>query len=194
MGSDAAGVVVRAGSGARRRRVGDEVVVSPVYVDDEEPTGNPLRAGTAYRMLVGVGTVVTCGSSTGYRHEFDNRYLWMRLKRIIGSHGADLHEQAAVHRLLDLGRLGPALTTTYPLHETAEAARLVQRNLHLGKVGVLALAPGRVWGGRGTTPGSRVRVVPHINAYGVRPLSGGRPCASSSPEPPATSAARSPTG
>lgn len=139
------------------------------------------------------GTVVACGSSTGYRHEFDNRYRWMRLKRIIGSHGADLHEQAAVHRLLDLGRLGLALTTTYPLHETAEAARLVQRNLHLGKVGVLALAPGRAWG-RGTTPGSRVRVVPHINAYGVRPLSGGRPCASSSPEPPATSAAHSPTG
>ena len=28
------------------------------------------------------GTVVTCGSSTEYRHEFDNRCLWMRLKRV----------------------------------------------------------------------------------------------------------------
>lgn len=52
VGSDAAGVVVRAGSGARRRRVGGEVVVSPVYVDDEEPAGDPLGAGTAYHMLV----------------------------------------------------------------------------------------------------------------------------------------------
>ena len=35
------------------------------------------------------GTVVTCGSSSGYEHQYDNRYLWMRLKRIIGSHGAN---------------------------------------------------------------------------------------------------------
>src|SRR5690606_35848635 len=27
------------------------------------------------------GAVVTCGSSTGYVHEYDNRYLWMNLKR-----------------------------------------------------------------------------------------------------------------
>ncbi|MEW2398840.1 crotonyl-CoA carboxylase/reductase [Streptomyces sp. NPDC046862] len=87
------------------------------------------------------GTVVTCGSSSGYQHEFDNRYLWMRLKRVIGSHGANLREQAAVGRLLDIGHLRPALTATYPLAETAEAARLVQDNAHLGKVGVLALAP-----------------------------------------------------
>jgi crotonyl-CoA reductase len=87
------------------------------------------------------GAVVTCGSSTGYQHEFDNRYLWMRLKRVIGSHGSNLQEQAAVGRLLDLGHLKPALTETYPLTATAEAARLVQNNDHLGKVGVLSLAP-----------------------------------------------------
>src|SRR5262249_13230402 len=34
------------------------------------------------------GTVVTCGSSTGYDHRYDNRYLWMKLKRIVGSHAA----------------------------------------------------------------------------------------------------------
>ncbi|WP_306319718.1 MULTISPECIES: crotonyl-CoA carboxylase/reductase [unclassified Streptomyces] len=302
VGSDAAGVVVRAGAGVRRWRVGDRVVVSPAYVDDEEPAthadgmlgagqlawgfetnfgglahycvarasqllpkpahltweeaaSNPLCAGTAYRMLVsdrgarmkqgdvvliwgaagglgayaaqlvrggggiavgvvsseekaararefgchvvvnrheigldggvpedpsvpgrrlgkliraavgedphivfehvgratfGVsvyvvrrgGTVVTCGSTSGYQHEFDNRYLWMRLKRVIGSHGANLDEQAATHRLLERGLLRPALTATYPLEETGEAARLVQRGQHTGKVGVLALAPG----------------------------------------------------
>ncbi len=87
------------------------------------------------------GTVVTCGSSTGYRHEFDNRYLWMRLKRVIGSHGANLHEQGSVARLLDLGLIEPALSVTYTLDEVAEAARLVQTNRHTGKVGVLALAP-----------------------------------------------------
>ena len=35
----------------------------------------------------------------------------------------------------------PALSTVYPLDEVGEAARLVQTNQHIGKVGVLCLAP-----------------------------------------------------
>ncbi|MFE9812673.1 crotonyl-CoA carboxylase/reductase [Streptomyces sp. NPDC005227] len=87
------------------------------------------------------GTVVTCGSSTGYDHHFDNRYLWMNLKRVIGSHAANLQEQAECNRLFRLGHLFPVLSTVYPLAEVGEAARLVQLNRHTGKVGVLCLAP-----------------------------------------------------
>ncbi|MFJ9536539.1 crotonyl-CoA carboxylase/reductase [Streptomyces sp. NPDC101225] len=87
------------------------------------------------------GTVVTCGSSTGYDHHFDNRYLWMNLKRILGSHAANLQEQAECNRLFQLGHLVPVLSALYPLTEVGEAARLVQNNRHTGKVGVLCLAP-----------------------------------------------------
>ncbi|MFC7979809.1 crotonyl-CoA carboxylase/reductase [Streptomyces cinereoruber] len=87
------------------------------------------------------GTVVTCGSSTGYQHQFDNRYLWMKLKRIIGSHGANLQEQWETNRLIQQGRVVPALSAVYSLDEVAEAARSVQRNRHIGKVGVLCQAP-----------------------------------------------------
>ncbi|ARX80995.1 MULTISPECIES: crotonyl-CoA carboxylase/reductase [Streptomyces] len=87
------------------------------------------------------GTVVTCGSSTGYDHHFDNRYLWMNLKRIVGSHAANLQEQWECNRLFQLGRLTPVLSDVYPLEKVGEAAALVQRNEHLGKVGVLCLAP-----------------------------------------------------
>ena len=87
------------------------------------------------------GTVVTCGSSTGYDHSFDNRYFWMNLKRIIGSHGMNLSEAAEMMRLFRLGNLAPVLSTVYPLAEVGEAARLVQTNSHTGKVGVLCLAP-----------------------------------------------------
>ncbi len=87
------------------------------------------------------GVVVTCGSSTGYRHHFDNRYLWMRLKRIVGSHVANLQEEWECNRLIGLGAIMPALSAVYPLGEVAEAARLVQTNGHVGKVGVLCLAP-----------------------------------------------------
>jgi crotonyl-CoA reductase len=89
------------------------------------------------------GAVVTCGSSTGYQHSFDNRYLWMKLKRIIGSHVANLQEQWETGRLVSLGRIAPTMSAVYPLAQTAEAARLVQENRHLGKVSVLCLAPER---------------------------------------------------
>ncbi|MET8825646.1 crotonyl-CoA carboxylase/reductase [Streptomyces sp. NPDC004610] len=87
------------------------------------------------------GTVVTCGSSTGYEHSFDNRYFWMNLKRIVGSHGMNLNEAAEMMRLVGLGAVAPVLSEVYPLAEVGEAARLVQTNRHTGKVGVLALAP-----------------------------------------------------
>lgn len=87
------------------------------------------------------GTVVTCGSSTGYRHRYDNRYLWMKLKRVIGSHVANLHEQWECARLFGQGRIMPVMSSLFPLSEVGEATRLVQRNEHIGKVGVLCLAP-----------------------------------------------------
>ncbi|AOS63740.1 crotonyl-CoA carboxylase/reductase [Actinoalloteichus hymeniacidonis] len=304
IGSDAAGVIVRVGSGVRRWKIGDHVVVNPAYVDEqesashddamlgaeqlawgfetnfgglahysvvrasqlvpkpaqlswEEAASNPLCMGTAYRMLVGEhgarmkqgnvvliwgaagglgtyaiqfvrngggipvgvvssdakaeairklgcevvvdrreigldntiaddparvlevgkrlgriirrevgedphivfehtgratfgvslfvvrrgGAIVTCGSSSGYRHEYDNRYLWMKLKRVIGSHAANLHEQWEANKLVTQGRISSALSHLYPLTEVGEAARKVQVNEHIGKVGVLCLAP-----------------------------------------------------
>jgi crotonyl-CoA reductase len=102
------------------------------------------------------GVVVTCGSSSGYQHEFDNRYLWMNLKRIIGSHAANLAENWHCARLFNLGMLVPTLSSVYTLNEVGEATRLVQTNGHIGKVGVLCLAPGR---GLGITdPEQRARI------------------------------------
>jgi crotonyl-CoA reductase len=86
------------------------------------------------------GVVVTCGSSTGYRHEFDNRLLWMRLKRIVGCHGADWAEAWESNRLIERGMIVPTLSRVVSLEETGEAARFVQLNRHVGKVGVLCLA------------------------------------------------------
>jgi crotonyl-CoA reductase len=87
------------------------------------------------------GAVVTCGSSTGYHHEFDNRYLWMKLKRIIGSHIANLQEMVECARLFERGQIAPVVSEVHPLAEVAEATRRVQLNQHIGKVGVLCLAP-----------------------------------------------------
>src|SRR5215207_4184558 len=87
------------------------------------------------------GTIVTCASTSGFVHEYDNRYLWMNLKRIVGSHFANYREAWAANRLIGQGRIHPTLSRVYPLHQTGQAAADVHRNLHQGKVGVLCMAP-----------------------------------------------------
>ncbi len=87
------------------------------------------------------GTIVTCASTSGYWHSYDNRYLWMQLKRIVGSHFANYREAWEANRLIARGRIHPTLSKTYPLELAGEAAREVHHNRHQGKVGVLCLAP-----------------------------------------------------
>ncbi len=102
------------------------------------------------------GAVVTCGSSSGYQHVFDNRYLWMKLKRVIGSHVANLQEQWECNRLIGMGRVMPTMSAVYPLAEAAEATRVVQTNNHIGKVAILCMAPRP--GSGVTDPALRARI------------------------------------
>jgi crotonyl-CoA reductase len=87
------------------------------------------------------GTIVTCASTSGYLHEYDNRHLWMRLKRIIGSHFANYDEAWQANRLVDLGMIHPILAKTYPLEQAAQGAYEMHHNLHAGKIGILVGAP-----------------------------------------------------
>ena len=132
-GQDEPEIMAKAIGRAIRRAVGED----PHIVFDH--VGQETFAASVFLARRG-GTVVTCGSSTGYMHSFDNRYLWMRLKRIVGCHGANYQEAWETNRLLTLGRLMPAMSSVFTLHEAADAARLVQLNRHTGKVAVLSLA------------------------------------------------------
>ena len=87
------------------------------------------------------GTIATCASTSGFMHEYDNRYLWMNLKRIVGSHFANYREAYESNRLIAKGMIHPTLSKTFPLEEAGQAAFEVHRNQHQGKVGVLCLAP-----------------------------------------------------
>ena len=87
------------------------------------------------------GTIVTCASTSGFMHEYDNRYLWMNLKRIIGSHFANYREAWEANRLVAKGLVHPTLSNTYAMENVGQAAFEVHKNLHQGKVGVLCLAP-----------------------------------------------------
>jgi len=94
------------------------------------------------------GTIVTCASTSGFMHTYDNRYLWMNLKRIIGSHFANYREAWEANRLIAKAQIFPTLSKAYPMSEVGQAAYEVHRNLHQGKVGVLCLAPGEGLGVR----------------------------------------------
>src|SRR5690606_29428513 len=63
------------------------------------------------------GTIVTCAATSGYMHQYDNRYLWMNLKRIIGSHFANYRESWEANRLISKGMIHPTLSKTYRLEE-----------------------------------------------------------------------------
>ncbi|MCL4293148.1 MAG: crotonyl-CoA carboxylase/reductase [Acidimicrobiia bacterium] len=87
------------------------------------------------------GMVITCAATSGYTIEYDNRYLWMNLKTIKGSHFANYREAYAANQLVAEGRIQPTLSKTFTLDETGEAAYEVHHNRHEGKLGVLCLAP-----------------------------------------------------
>ncbi|HEV8556947.1 MAG TPA: crotonyl-CoA carboxylase/reductase [Actinophytocola sp.] len=87
------------------------------------------------------GTIVTCASTSGFMHSYDNRYLWMNLKRIVGSHFANYREAWEANRLVARGAIHPTVSKVYPMAQTGQAAYDVHRNVHQGKVGVLCLAP-----------------------------------------------------
>jgi crotonyl-CoA reductase len=87
------------------------------------------------------GTVITCAATTGYRLEFDARYLWMNLKTIKGCHFANYREAWASNELAAEGRIAPTLSRVFPLDRVGEATYEVHHNLHEGKLGVLVLAP-----------------------------------------------------
>ncbi|MGY6499776.1 MAG: crotonyl-CoA carboxylase/reductase [Acidimicrobiales bacterium] len=88
------------------------------------------------------GAIVTCAATSGYMMEFDNRHLWMRLKRIIGSHFANYHEAWQANQLICDGKVQPILSAVHTLDNTGEAAYQMHHNLHEGKIGVLCLADG----------------------------------------------------
>jgi crotonyl-CoA reductase len=109
------------------------------------------------------GTIVTCASTSGFMHQYDNRYLWMNLKRIIGSHFANYREAWEANRLIARGKIHPTLSRAYPLEQTGQAAYDVHRNLHQGKVGVLGLAPAEGLGVR--DPQLRARHETALNRF-----------------------------
>jgi len=88
------------------------------------------------------GTVVLCGGTSGYNGTLDLRYLWIRQKRLQGSHAFGDEEARRVTELLERRQIAPALSRTFAFEELAEAHGLMEENRHpFGNMAVLVGAP-----------------------------------------------------
>jgi crotonyl-CoA carboxylase/reductase len=76
------------------------------------------------------GMVVICAGTTGYNADVDLRYLWMRQKRLQGSHFANAEECRAFNDLVDCGAVDPAMSLVFPFEKVGEAHQLMYENLH----------------------------------------------------------------
>lgn len=85
---------------------------------------------TSLYLCDSAGMVVLCGATSGYNGDLDLRFLWMRQKRVQGSHGAELCEYAAVNTLVAQGAIDPCLTRAVEMHEAGKLHDQMAANLH----------------------------------------------------------------
>jgi crotonyl-CoA carboxylase/reductase len=100
------------------------------------------------------GTVVICGATSGHTLDFDVRYLWMRQKRIVGSHFANAWECHRANELIEAGKVRPVLWRTLGFDQVAEAHQLMYKNQHLGKISILVGAEAEGLGKTADGPGA----------------------------------------
>jgi crotonyl-CoA carboxylase/reductase len=88
------------------------------------------------------GMVVICAGTSGYNAVVDLRYLWMRQKRLQGSHFANDEQSAAFNQLVVDGRIDPCLSETFEFTEIGTAHQLMSENRHpVGNMAALVSAP-----------------------------------------------------
>lgn len=87
------------------------------------------------------GMVVFCAGTSGYNFTMDARFIWMRQKRIQGSHFANLFEVWEANRLVSERRIDPCLSEVFMWAEIPRAHSKMWRNQHLpGNMAVLVQA------------------------------------------------------
>jgi alcohol dehydrogenase len=96
-------------------------------------TGGDTWTDTQKCVAVG-GRILTCGATAGFRLETDARYLWTYEHDIRGSNGWTVEGLVELMDLIARAKLVPIVDQILPLHEAAEAERLLEDREVFGKV------------------------------------------------------------
>ena len=113
------------------------------------------------------GMVVVCAGTTGFNATVDLRYLWMRQKRLQGSHFANDVQSYEMNELALSGRLNPCLSRAFSYDEIPDAHQLMYENKHPhGNMAVLVGAPDFGLGASAESPsGLEVPSLPKDDAH-----------------------------
>ena len=87
------------------------------------------------------GMVVFCAGTTGYNLTFDARFVWMRQKRIQGSHFANLKQASQANRLVIERRIDPCMSEVFSFQDIPRAHTKMWKNQHApGNMAVMVSA------------------------------------------------------
>ncbi len=87
------------------------------------------------------GMVVFCAGTTGYNLTMDARFVWMRQKRIQGSHFANLKQAAQANTLMVERRIDPCMSEVFSWDDIPRAHAKMHANKHKpGNMAVLVQA------------------------------------------------------
>ena len=88
------------------------------------------------------GMVVICAGTTGYNAVVDLRYLWMRQKRLQGSHFANDGQAAGINQLVIDKKVDPALSRVFQFDEVGLCHQMMYEGKQPdGNMAVLVSAP-----------------------------------------------------
>lgn len=76
------------------------------------------------------GMVVVCAGTSGYNATVDLRYLWMRQKRLQGSHFANTVQCNEMNELALRGQLDPCMSRAFTYEQLPDAHQLMADNKH----------------------------------------------------------------
>ncbi len=88
------------------------------------------------------GMGVFCAGSSGFNLTMDARFVWMRQKRIQGSHFANLKQASQANRLVVERRIDPCMSEVFSWLDVPRAHTKMWKNEHKpGNMAVLVSAP-----------------------------------------------------
>ncbi|HJM89332.1 MAG TPA: crotonyl-CoA carboxylase/reductase [Dehalococcoidia bacterium] len=85
---------------------------------------------TSTFLVDNAGMVVVCAGTSGYNADVDLRFLWMRQKRLQGSHFANTEQCREFNDMVAAGRIDPALSRTFQFDEIGLSHQLMKDNEH----------------------------------------------------------------
>ncbi|MFG1796145.1 crotonyl-CoA carboxylase/reductase [Nocardia sp. NPDC049149] len=100
---------------------------------------------TSMYLCDAAGMVVICGGTSGYNADVDLRFLWMRQKRLQGSHYANLQQCRQVISMAAAGQLDPCLSWVGDLAGVGTAHQMLYKNTHpFGNMAVRVNTPRQI--------------------------------------------------